>query len=126
MDRESIDQHLSQITTAWTVLGQAHAHVGGPDGTRSPRDLVQEQAQARLLRRYGAAVYRYLLASLRDQDAADELFQEFALRFIRGDFHRADQTKGRFRDFLKTALFRLIVDAQRRRRRVLEAQELAF
>jgi RNA polymerase sigma-70 factor (ECF subfamily) len=115
MDHKSLDQHLSQITTAWTVFGQAHAGLSGEGGPA--RDPAQVQAQARLLQRYGAAVYRYLLGSLRDADAADELFQEFALRFIRGDFHRADQAKGRFRDFLKTSLFRLIVDAQRVRQR---------
>jgi RNA polymerase sigma-70 factor (ECF subfamily) len=70
-----------------------------------------------MLRRYSPAIYRYLLGALRDPDAADELFQEFALRFVRGDFHRADERRGRFRDFLKTALFHLVVDAQRRRKR---------
>jgi RNA polymerase sigma-70 factor (ECF subfamily) len=113
MDRESFDQRLSQITTAWTVLALAHARPpeagAGADGAA--------QARARLIQCYGAAVYRYLLGALRDPDAADELFQEFALRLVRGDFHRADPAKGRFRDFLKTALFRLIVDAQRRKRR---------
>lgn len=106
MDREQINQHLSQISTAWTVFRQAHV---GPGGAAS-------EAQGRLLQRYGAAIYRYLLGALRNQDAADELFQEFALRFVRGDFHRADPGRGRFRDFLKTALFHLIVDDQRRRK----------
>lgn len=104
MDREKINQHLSQISTAWTVFRQAHVGPGG----------VASEAQGRLLQRYGAAIYRYLLGALRNQDAADELFQEFALRFVRGDFHRADPERGRFRDFLKTSLFHLIVDAQRR------------
>jgi RNA polymerase sigma-70 factor (ECF subfamily) len=69
------------------------------------------------LQRYGAAVYRYLLGALRDEVAAEELFQEFALRFVRGDFHRADPGRGRFRDFLKTTLYHLVVDAQRARLR---------
>src|SRR5262249_51688652 len=58
--------------------------------------------------------YRYLLSSLRDADAAEELAQEFALRFLRGDFRRADPERGRFRDFLKTAVFHLIMDFHRR------------
>jgi RNA polymerase sigma-70 factor (ECF subfamily) len=107
MDRESINQHLSQISTSWTVLHQAH---------RGPAEAVVE-AQRRLLQRYGAAIYRYLLGALRDPDAADELFQELALRIVRGDFQRADPERGRFRDLLKTALFHLIVDHQRRGRR---------
>ena len=64
-----------------------------------------------LVLRYGGAVHRYLLASLRDVDAADELAQEFALRFLRGDFKNADPGKGRFRDFLKRAVYRLMVDS---------------
>jgi hypothetical protein len=107
MDRESLNQHLSQISTSWTVLHQAH---------HGPAETVGE-AQRRLLQRYGAAIYRYLLGALRDHHAADELFQELALRFVRGDFHRADPQRGRFRDLLKTALFHLIVDDQRRRKR---------
>ncbi|MFO0908871.1 MAG: hypothetical protein U0794_11015 [Isosphaeraceae bacterium] len=118
MDRESLNQHLSQISTMWTVLIQAHAQ--GDEGAAKADDRAQAAARAALLQRYGASVYRYLLGSLRDADAADELFQEFGLRLVRGDFHRADRSKGRFRDFLKTALFRLIVDAQRRKKRQLQ------
>ena len=43
-------------------------------------------AQLRLLLDYSGAVSRYLLGALRDNEAADELAQEFAVRFIRGDF----------------------------------------
>lgn len=115
MDRESLNQHLSQITTAWTVL--ARAHQPGEPGNPEAVPEAQASARAALIQRYGTAVYRYLLGALRDADAADEVFQEFALRLVRGDFHRADPGKGRFRDFLKTSLFRLIVDSQRRRKR---------
>ena len=48
-----------------------------------------------------------------DADLADEMFQEFALRLVRGDFRNADAARGRFRFFLKTALYHLVVDAQR-------------
>lgn len=75
------------------------------------------QAQEDLLRRYGGAVRRYLLGALRDSDAADELFQEFSLKLVSGAFQRADAGQGRFRSFLKTSLFHLIVDYQRRGRR---------
>lgn len=109
MQGEDLNHHLSQISTMWTEFRRAH----GDDQA----DPAREEAQVQLLRRYSQAIYRYLLGSLRDADAADEMFQEFALRFVRGDFHRADASRGRFRDFLKTALFHLIVDAQRRKRR---------
>src|SRR5262249_38741382 len=105
-----LNHHLSQISTVWAQLRQAQGGAGG-------RDPARGEAQEQMLRRYSPAIYRYLLGALRDPDAADELFQEFALRFVRGDFHRADERRGRFRDFLKTALFHLVVDAQRRRKR---------
>ena len=41
----------------------------------------------------------------RDKDAADELSQEFALRFVRGDLKGADRERGWFRDFLKGCCF---------------------
>jgi DNA-directed RNA polymerase specialized sigma24 family protein len=106
MDSENVKQHLSQIETHWTAVFQAHQG-------RSPEAA---EAQAELVLRYGGAVHRYLLASLRDVDAADELSQEFALRFLRGDFKNADPGKGRFRDFLKRSIYRLMVDHHRARR----------
>jgi hypothetical protein len=38
------------------------------------------------------------------------------LRFVRGDFNRADPGRGRFRDFLRTVLYHLVVDYHRVRR----------
>ena len=69
------------------------------------------------MERYGKVVHRYLLGALRDCDAADELSQEFALRFVRGGSKGADPERGRFRDFLKGVLFHLIGDYYRRRKR---------
>jgi RNA polymerase sigma-70 factor (ECF subfamily) len=79
----------------------------------------EELSEARrlLLRRYCGAVYRYLRAAVRDAHAAEELSQEFALRVLRGDFRRADPGRGRFRDFVKTALYHLIVDYHRGRQK---------
>jgi RNA polymerase sigma factor (sigma-70 family) len=100
------DLHLSRIQTAWSMVRRAHF-----DHTALPL------AQQALLERYGGAVRRYALAALRDDDAADEVFQEFALRFVRGDFKTADPERGRFRAFVKTAVYRLIVDYQRRQKK---------
>src|SRR5262249_48954118 len=60
--------------------------------------------------------YRYLRGALRDEDAALELLQEFVLRFLRGDFRRADPGSGRFRDYLKAALIHLVADYHREQR----------
>jgi DNA-directed RNA polymerase specialized sigma24 family protein len=104
-DEEDRDPRLTQLSTQWTLVFQAH------QGT--PEEVAA--AQVELMSRYGGAVQRYLLAALRDPEAAEELNQEFALRFLRGDFHRADPTRGRFRDFVKRALRNLMNDELRRR-----------
>src|SRR5205823_3736862 len=46
---------------------------------------------------------------------ADDLAQKFALRFVSGGFQGADSARGRFRDYLKTALWRLVTDYHRER-----------
>jgi len=109
------DQHLSRMSTCWTLVRQAHGAKGAGASA----------AQLELLKRYGDVAHRYLLGALRDPEAADELSQEFALRFIRGDFSGLDPAKGRFRDYIKTVLFRLAANHQQeqgRRPRPLPAQ----
>jgi len=101
---------LSQISTAWTLLYRAHEGAG-EDVKAARRQLLQD---------YSVPVYRYLRGAV-DPDAADELYQEFALRFVQGGFKNADPRRGRFRDFLKTALYHLIVDHQRRQARRIRA-----
>jgi RNA polymerase sigma-70 factor (ECF subfamily) len=104
MDRPAGDEHLSQISTLWTMLLRAHARAGDA-----------EAAQHNLLERYGGAVGRYLLGAVHDPDVAADLTQEFAVRFLRGDFRRAEPGRGRFRDYLKTALIHLVTDHRRAR-----------
>jgi RNA polymerase sigma-70 factor (ECF subfamily) len=67
--------------------------------------------------RYGPAVRRYLLAAVRDAEVADDLTQEFALALINGAFHRADSERGRFRDYVKAVLFRLVARYRQARRK---------
>ena len=105
--------HLSQIQTLWSVVRQAHGD----------QSYVQD-AQQELLERYGGAVRRYALAALRDEDAAEEVFQEFALKFVRGDFGQADPNHGKFRAYVKTIVYRLIVDYQRRRKALVREGQL--
>lgn len=94
--------HLSRITTLWSLVEKAHQQA--PSAVDAQRVLMQ---------RYCGAAYRYLLGAVRDEEAALELFQEFALRFVRGDFRRADPERGRFRDYVKTSLSHLVTDYHR-------------
>jgi RNA polymerase sigma-70 factor (ECF subfamily) len=104
MDPDHLEQRLSDMSTLWTKLLQAHQGTTGA-----------EVSLAELLLRYSGAAYRYLLAAVREPDVADELSQEFAVRFLRGDFRRADPQRGRFRDYLRTSLIRLVNDYHRAR-----------
>jgi RNA polymerase sigma-70 factor (ECF subfamily) len=101
---QELHSRISRITTVWTLVAQAHRGEAG----------AAAQAQQVLLERYSGAIYRYLVAVLRDPDAADEVFQEFALRFVRGYFRNADPERGRFRDFVKKSLSNLIVDHRKK------------
>lgn len=100
MGPNELHERLSSIKTSWSKLFQAHQ--GESDAATSARQ--------QLLLRYYKAVYRYLLGAVCDPAAAEELTQEFAVRFLRGDFRRADPRQGRFRDFLRTALRHLAMD----------------
>jgi RNA polymerase sigma factor (sigma-70 family) len=106
MDEREIAQRLNSISTMWTMVRQAHQ--GPPDEAAAARQALVE--------RYLGAIYRYLLGAVRDPDAADELLQDFCLRFVRGDFRNADPGRGRFRDLVKTALINLVINYQKRKR----------
>lgn len=108
MSPSESDARLSRISTQWNLVAQAHREQGD----------VRCEAQRLLLQRYCGAVYHYFLTAVRDADAAEELSQEFALRFVRGDFRRASEERGRFRDFVRTSLRHLIVDLHRHQRRL--------
>lgn len=101
---------LSQISTRWTEIIQANC----PNG--QSRSAAFE-AQKQILLRYGAPIHRYLLAATRDAEIAEELTQEFALRFIRGDLKNASPLRGRFRDYLKTVLRNIVNDYFRKKKK---------
>jgi RNA polymerase sigma-70 factor (ECF subfamily) len=103
----SDNERLSQIETLWSVVRRSHVD----------QQAVARAAQEELCERYGGAIRRYLRAALRDEVAADDVYQEFAIRFVRGDFQHAAPERGRFRSFLKTVLFRLVADYYRSRAR---------
>jgi RNA polymerase sigma factor (sigma-70 family) len=98
---------LSQISTLWSLVHRAHQAESDAAGS----------ARQQLFFRYEGAVRRYLRNLLRSSDAADEVFQEFALRLVHGDLHGADPERGRFRNFVKGTLFHLIADYRKRQRK---------
>ncbi len=104
METVEIDSRLADITTQWTLVFQT---------TSSKPDIVNG-ATAKLMCRYAGAVHRYLLKALKDPEAAADLDQEFAVRFLRGDFRQSDPDRGRFRDYVKRSLQNLMKDYHRR------------
>jgi RNA polymerase sigma factor (sigma-70 family) len=96
---DSLEVRLSRIRTLWTLVGDAH----------HGQTAAALNAQRQLLERYQGAIRRYLLAAVHNSDAAEDLYQEFALRFLHGDFRNVDPQRGRFRDYVKTVLYHLIV-----------------
>ncbi len=104
MNPDEIDLRLSQIETDWKMILDAS---GGAE-------IAHRRAVQTFFDQYSRAVYRYLLGALRDPDAADELFQDFALRISKGSFRNADQSRGRFRSYLKSALINQVIEYRRK------------
>lgn len=96
---------LNRISTNWSEMFAAHG-----DGPQA------REAQCAVLRRYGRSIIRYLSAATGDPNVAEDLSQEFALRFLRGDFRRLHPARGRCRDFVKTVLVHLVADYYRDRK----------
>ncbi len=96
----------------WTVLREAHG--GNTEAARAAQQLLVE--------RYGPPIRRYLLKLTADEDAADELFQDFVVRLIEGDFRHAAPDRGRFRAYLKTILVRTV--ARRRQKQLPLTREV--
>jgi RNA polymerase sigma-70 factor (ECF subfamily) len=111
------EDHLNRLSTHWDEIVAAHGA-----GTTA------REAQCAVLRRYSRAVFTFLRVATGDAQAAEDLSQEFALRFVRGDFHRLDPRRGRFREFVKTVLCHLAADHFRRLKsapRTLSADNLS-
>lgn len=94
---------LGQISTVWSVVIRAREGAG-----------VSEAELVAFFASYHGAVYRYFLTAVGNGDVAEDLSQDFAMRFIRGDFRRAHPESGRFRDFLRVALANQLRDYFRR------------
>jgi RNA polymerase sigma factor (sigma-70 family) len=105
-------QRLTEIPTEWTLIRTAHTPA--PAGAPLNRDVAE--AMQKLIARYHDAVERYLRLKLRDENLADEVKQEFWTKLLTGKLAGADPSKGRFRDYLRTVLHRLIIDHFRTRK----------
>jgi len=92
-------EHLTDLPTSWTII--RNAHTPGPVGQAAMHELIG---------RYHDAIERYLRLKLRDANLADEVFQEFWAKLLTHKLAGADSNKGRFRDYLRTVLHRLIID----------------
>lgn len=99
------EDHLTEIQTNWTTI--ISAHMAGP---------TSHLAMERLVDRYHDAVTRYIHLKVRDKHLADEVLQEFWTKLLTGKLAGADRNKGRFRDYLRTVLHRLIIDHFRSRK----------
>jgi DNA-directed RNA polymerase specialized sigma24 family protein len=97
---------LTDIATEWTLIRTAHA----PTADGQPAGGDAAAAMERLIGRYHDAVGRYLKLKLRDPNLADEVSQEFWAKLLTHKLAGADPAKGRFRDYLRTILHRLIID----------------
>lgn len=98
-------EHLSNLKTSWTQIHAAH--VPGPQGHVAMQELIS---------RYHDAVDRYLRMKIKDHNLADDVLQEFWQKVLNHKLAGADETKGRFRDYLRTILHRLMVDHFRTRK----------
>ena len=99
------EERLTQIQTSWTTISSAHTP--GNERQRAMNDLVS---------RYVDAVSRYIHLKVRDKHLADEVLQDFWTKLLSGKLAGADKTKGRFRDYLRTVLHRLVIDHYRSRK----------
>jgi len=93
------EERLTEIPTSWTTISSAH--------TPGPKS---QAAMEELIGRYHDAVTRFIHLKVRDKHLADEVLQEFWTKLLTGKLAGADRAKGRFRDYLRTVLHRLIID----------------
>lgn len=94
---------LGFATTRWSLVRRA--------GSR--REEGQEALQ-QLCTAYWPPVYAFLRRRAPDVETAHDWTQEFFARLLaRGDFERADESRGRFRAFLLTAVKHFVVDQRR-------------
>ena len=108
------DKRLESVSTCWGDLEEAR---------RPDRPEIARIARDRFLERYRRPILKYVRRALPDEADAEGVFNDFAANFLAGRFHRADPSRGRFRDYLKSALFNLVRDHRRKNRPHAELRE---
>jgi hypothetical protein len=104
-------RRLNDLSTSWTLLRDAHDPAA--DAAR------RTEARQELLLRYVDVARRYLGGALRGEprhdEVIDELLSDFGVRVMEGRLHNASAGRGRFRDYLRTALSNLVRDHRRKK-----------
>ena len=95
---------LAELSTYLPDLFDAH---------RQDEPVRAQEAQARLLLRYRRPIIRYVRHALPNHDDCELIFQNFAVNFVQGKYRGFDPGRGRFRAYLKRALFNLVHDYYR-------------
>ena len=107
-------------TTAWSMVRAAQ----DVDGSQ------QREAMNRWTAAYWRPVFYFIRARGYPLHRAEDLTQEFFLRFFERDWiSRADQQRGRFRTFLLTILTRFLADQGKhraRRQETFDSQQVAI
>lgn len=89
--------HLSQILTEKDVLIALSAG-------RVEKGSLEARALERFFKKYQSASFRFLVKLLGDRQTAEDVLQDFAVKFLSGKLSGFDAQKGQFRDFLKQVL----------------------
>jgi hypothetical protein len=111
--RECIET-VREVLDAELIVRDIHIpHTPGPVRQAAMHELipgpVRLAAMHEMIGRYHDVVERYLRLKLRDANLADEVFQEFWTKLLTHQLAGAEIYKGRFRDYLRPVLHRLII-----------------
>jgi RNA polymerase sigma factor (sigma-70 family) len=88
------ESRLDNISTRHSLLAKAHQE----------SFVSSVAARQALVMRYNRAIRSYLGALLRNDQDADEVAQDVVVKILKGDFAGVRPERGRFRDYLKTAV----------------------
>lgn len=98
---EEEDRDLDTLSTRAEDLRIAHEK-DAPDAARD--------AKARIFVRYQRAILRYIRAAVPDINAAEDILADFFAKLVNGSFRNFNADRGRFRDYVKGTLFRMVKD----------------
>lgn len=88
----SLSGRISQVATRWAVV-------------RDPVSFFQ---------RYEVPIRQFFLRLTRDESLTEDLFQDFAVKVLRGKFQPDKPLQGRYRDYLCQSLINHVREARRR------------